>query len=124
MRNAAPTSATWTASSRFARHQRCGEHGKRMHWNIDYFREHAILSEVWHCTPNDPHTEHIWADATSKLSGACVPVQKFDAHDCSAGCASHFFQFSDRVVSRKLAEPGKQSASISRVCRGKKSAFS
>ncbi|MHC2068127.1 GIY-YIG nuclease family protein [Bremerella sp. T1] len=82
--------------SRVARHQRRSDHGKRMHWNVDYFREHAVLREVWYGKTDDPQTEHTWAKTMGTLRGAGVPVEQFGASDCSAGCRSHFFYFSDQ----------------------------
>ncbi len=81
---------------RLARHQRQIADGKKMHWNVDYFREHAMLCEVWYCATPDSAFEHHWANALAELPGATVPVQKFGASDCGSHCPSHFFRLADR----------------------------
>lgn len=43
---------------RLARHQRRISDGKRMHWNVDYYREHALLCELWYCETEDRRFEH------------------------------------------------------------------
>jgi len=97
-------------SRRLARHQRQSADGKRMHWNVDYFREHAILCEVWYCETADSEFEHQWAKTLTELVGATVPVPKFGASDCEAQCPSHFFHLPDRpstaTFRSKLASRG------------------
>jgi Uri superfamily endonuclease len=83
-------------SRRVARHQRRNADGKRMHWNVDYFREHATLCEVWYCETESSEAEHQWACVVRDLTSATVPVLKFGANDCTAGCPSHFFHLADR----------------------------
>jgi hypothetical protein len=67
-----------------------------MHWNVDYFREHALLCELWYCETDDCRFEHHWSQTVADLSGATVPVPKFGASDCKANCPSHFFHLSER----------------------------
>jgi Uri superfamily endonuclease len=81
---------------RLARHQRRIADGKKMHWNVDYFREHALLCELWYCETDDCRFEHHWAQTVTDLSGATVPVPKFGASDCKANCPSHFFHLPER----------------------------
>lgn len=81
---------------RLTRHKRQRADGKRMHWNVDYFRERALLYEVWYSKNADSDVEHLWAKALFELPGASVPVAKFGASDCRAKCPSHFFHAPDR----------------------------
>ncbi len=81
---------------RLARHQRRIADDKKMHWNVDYFREHALLCELWYCETDDCRFEHHWAQTVADLKGATVPVQKFGASDCKAHCPSHFFHLPTR----------------------------
>ena len=81
---------------RLTRHQRRIADGKKMHWNVDYLREHALLCELWCCETDDRRFEHHWAQAVADLMGATVPVRKFGASDCKAHCPSHFFHLSER----------------------------
>lgn len=81
---------------RLARHQSRIADGKRMHWNVDYFREHAMLCEIWYCETDDYRFEHHLAQTVADLSGATVPVPKFGASDCKSDCPSHFFHLSGR----------------------------
>lgn len=81
---------------RLARHQRHTGDRKRFHWHVDYFREHAMLCEIWYCATADSAFEHHWAKTLTALAGATVPVPKFGASDCNAQCPSHFFHLSGR----------------------------
>ena len=83
-------------NSRLARHQRRISDGKRMHFNVDYFREHALLCELWYCETDDRRFEHHWAQTVADLSGVTVSVPKFGASDCKANCTSHFFHLPKR----------------------------
>lgn len=81
---------------RLARHNRQLVDGKRMHWNVDYFREHALLCEIWYSANADSNVEHQWAKPLMELPGASVPVAKFGASDCRVKCPSHFFHLPER----------------------------
>ncbi len=81
---------------RLTRHQRHIGDRKRFHWHVDYFREHALLCEIWYGETAHSEFEHHWAKALSDLVGTTVPVPKFGASDCGAQCPSHFFQLPDR----------------------------
>ena len=83
-------------NSRLAQHQRRISDGKRMHFNVDYFREHALLCELWYCETDDCRFEHHWAQTVTDQMGATVPVRKFGASDCKAHCPSHFFHLPTR----------------------------
>ena len=63
---------------RLTRHQRRIADGKKMHWNVDYFREHALLSELWYYETDDCRFEHHWAQTVADLKWATVPVPKFE----------------------------------------------
>lgn len=95
---------------RLARHQNRIADSKRMHWNIDYFREHAMLCELWYCETGDSGVEHQWAETLTELVDATVPVPKFGASDCKARCQSHLFHLLDRPLTAtfraKLASRG------------------
>jgi hypothetical protein len=87
-----------------------------MHWNVDYFREHALLCELWYCETDDCRFEHHWAQAVADLKGATVPVPKFGASDCKANCPSHFFHLSGRpstAVFRSLLSSRELSSTVS-----------
>lgn len=84
-------------SRRLARHQRRIADDKKMNWNVDYFREHALLCEIWYCEMDDPRLEHSWAQTVAGLKGSTVPVPKFGANDCKADCPSHFFHLPERL---------------------------
>lgn len=101
---------------RLVRHQRRISDGKNMHWNVDYFREHALLCELWYCETDDCRFEHHWAQTVADLSGATVPVPKFGASDCKADCSSHFFHLPTRpstAVFRSLLSSRGLSTTIS-----------
>ncbi|MEW4490889.1 GIY-YIG nuclease family protein [Thalassoglobus sp. JC818] len=81
---------------RLTRPKRQRNDGKRMHWNVDYFRERALLCEIWYSANADSNVEHQWAKALMELPSATAPVAKFGASDCRAKCPSHFFHAPDR----------------------------
>lgn len=83
---------------RLGRHQRQHNTGKRLHWNVDYFREHSTLCEIWHCETADVEVEHQWSRILNELIGGTVPVPKFGASDGEAHCPSHFFYFLNRPL--------------------------
>ena len=101
-------------NGRLAWHQRRISDGKRMHFNVDYFREHALLCELWYCETDDRRFEHHWAQTVTDQMGATVPVRKFGASDCKANCPSHFFHLSGRpstaVFRSKLSSRGHSTA--------------
>jgi Uri superfamily endonuclease len=78
------------------RHRKRRESGKRMHWNVDYFREFAPIREVWFSHTESQRWEHDWAQAILKMHEASTPVVGFGASDCKWGCDSHFFHFPNR----------------------------
>ena len=101
---------------RLARHQRRIADGKKMHWNVDYFREHALLSELWYFETDDCRFEHHWAQTVTDQMGATVPVPKFGASDCKADCSSHFFHLTARpstAVFRSLLSSRGHSTAVS-----------
>ncbi len=82
--------------SRVNRHQNRRVDGKRMHWNVDYFREFAPIAEVWYGYTRRGRMEHDWAQSIGRMNRAGVPVAGFGANDCKQGCSAHFFYFSER----------------------------
>jgi Uri superfamily endonuclease len=77
---------------------------KRLHWHIDYLRQHSELTGIWYAGHDSSH-EHIWALLVSQLPGATVPVPRFGASDCR--CLSHLFHFStppDWVTFKQLMQ--------------------
>ena len=101
---------------RLTRHQRRITDGKNTHWNVDYFREHAQLCELWYCETDNCRFEHHWAQTVADLSGATVPVPKFGASDCKANCPSHFFHLSGRpstAVFRSMLSSRELSSTVS-----------
>lgn len=76
--------------SRLNRHCRLD----KMHrWHIDYFRQAAVLKEVWAFKTTE-QIECRWALAAKDLPGAFIPVPGFGASDCR--CPSHLFYYPDR----------------------------
>lgn len=101
---------------RLARHQRRIADDKKMHWNVDYFREHALLCELWYCETDDCRFEHRWAQTVADLMGATIPVPTFGASDCKANRPSHFFHLPERPstpVFRSLLSLRELSSAIS-----------
>lgn len=116
-------------SRRLERHRSRIADGKNMHWNVDYFREHALLCEIWYSETDDSRFEHYWAQTVADLKGATVPVPKFGASDCKADCPSHFFHLpgcpSTAVFRSRLSSRGHSTAvSVEYIAepRGKRSA--
>ena len=103
---------------RLARHHRIKADTKRMRWNVDFFREHADLTEVWFTETVDKEHEHNWAKAVAGLPGASVPVEGFRTSDCDSGCLSHFFHLPDRPTAglfRSALLQGKVKTPVSAV---------
>jgi Uri superfamily endonuclease len=82
--------------SRVRRHQNRRVDGKRMHWNVDYFRELAPIGEVWYSYTQSDQLEHDWAQSIARMYRASVPFAGFGTNDCGQGCDAHFFYFSER----------------------------
>ncbi len=93
--------------NRTDRHKR---HGKKNHWHVDYFREHADLVEIWF-SHLGAKFEHQWAKTFSKLSWAHVPIAKFGSSDCKDGCPAHFFRFNRRPTVSLLRALNRASSS-------------
>lgn len=80
-------------AGRLNRHQRLAEDiagRKRLHWHIDYLRQHSELWGAWYAVHDTSH-EHSWASLVSQLPGATMPVPRFGASDCH--CSSHLYHF-------------------------------
>lgn len=77
-------------TARLAHHQHRPK--PRLHWHIDYLREHAALLEVWGiATP--ARLERCWAHALALTPGLSIPAPGFGASDSDA--ASHLFYTPD-----------------------------
>jgi len=63
---------------------------RRPHWHLDFLKQHATISAVWHCS-EDVGREHSWAEAMSRMRGASLPVTNFGSSDCR--CRTHLFRF-------------------------------
>ena len=78
--------------ARVSRHLRMD---KRLHWHVDYLREHVTPSEIW-VTYEAKHLEHEWAGILLGRTDI-TPVQSFGCSDCN--CYSHLFHSSAEPVS-------------------------
>ena len=79
---------------------RCGRHArlpgdrKTNRWNVDYFREHATLVEVWFAhLPAE--FEHRWSQSFARLGISSVPVKRMGGWDCRK-CPAHFYKLKQR----------------------------
>lgn len=75
---------------------RVGRHAstaKRKRWHIDYLLDLVRPIETW-CTVGTEKHEHVWAQATSRISGAVVPMRGFGSSGCR--CESHLCHFAKR----------------------------
>lgn len=108
-------SALGGLQTRLKRHHRTRRDAKKMHWNVDYFREYAELHEVWYSFSEDSEPEHSWAHQFHSMAACSVPVAKFGASDCKSGCIAHFFQCASRPIAPMLRSGTEQSRSF-RVC--------
>ncbi|MCJ7701215.1 MAG: GIY-YIG nuclease family protein [Anaerolineales bacterium] len=71
----------------------------RLHWHIDYLRSMAqVRGWAYFVTAAGLHppvpTECEWSLFLAGLPGAIIPVPKFGASDCRAGCPAHLVHFS------------------------------
>jgi Uri superfamily endonuclease len=81
-------------AARAARHLARAGRSKRIHWHVDYLREHATAVEVWARPGAGPQMECAWAAAMRALPGAQPGPRGFGASDCR--CAGHLVRFSVR----------------------------
>ncbi|MEX2217035.1 MAG: GIY-YIG nuclease family protein, partial [Phycisphaeraceae bacterium] len=73
---------------------------KKLRWNVDHFRPHAALTEIWFS--HDVHERECqWAQALAGLRGASVPVDGFGSHDCDC-CPAHLIRLDQRPVAQML----------------------
>ena len=63
-------------------------HTKKMHWHIDYLREHVEIIAIW-CTYDPLQREHQWSASFQQMASASTPFSRFGASDCK--CPSHLF---------------------------------
>ena len=68
----------------------------KLHWHIDYLRQHAEVVNTWYVA--DQRYEHRWAQQLDAIEELSVPVAAFGSSDCT--CESHLF-FSDKVLSQQ-----------------------
>ncbi len=71
-----------------ARISRHIKRSKKLHWHIDYLRQHTTLQEVWFDS-YPARQEHRWAEALESSGRMRIPFPRFGASDCS--CESHLF---------------------------------
>jgi Uri superfamily endonuclease len=82
--------------SRVQRHRLRSEDGKKLHWQIDYLCEFAIVTEAWFSYTSSKRWEHEWAKTCCEMRDATVPVVKFGSSDCRNGCQAHLVYFAMR----------------------------
>lgn len=87
---------TGGVKSRVQRHGLRSEDGKKLHWQIDFLREFASVTEVWFSYTRSKRWEHEWAKACCEMREATVPVIKFGSSDCRSGCRAHLVYFATR----------------------------
>ena len=72
---------------------RLGHHlrqARRLHWHIDYLRQHAAIDEIWFVEKTQ-RFEHRWAELVTDLPGCQPVIPGLGASDC--GCMTHLFHF-------------------------------
>ena len=71
--------------ARIERHLRID---KPRHWHIDFLRPRArVIAVYYSVTPT--HFECAWSQALIALPSASIPIPRFGASDCKAGCPAH-----------------------------------
>jgi Uri superfamily endonuclease len=78
-------------AARVARHLARAGGGKRVHWHVDYLREHVTVVEAWALPGAPPQMECRWAATLRALAGAEAGPSRFGASDCR--CAGHLVRF-------------------------------
>lgn len=72
--------------ARLARHRRCLGNDKRVHWHLDYLRQHSTWGGAWsHSSPK--RLECSWATELRALPRAHMVAPGFGASDCR--CSAH-----------------------------------
>jgi Uri superfamily endonuclease len=66
---------------------------ERPHWHIDYFRQVALLQEIW-LSPGNERREQAWVDLMLAIPGATVVAEGFGATDSDR--ESHLIYFDVR----------------------------
>ncbi|MBN1317114.1 MAG: GIY-YIG nuclease family protein [Anaerolineales bacterium] len=84
-------------ASRLNRHCR---QEKKHRWHIDYFRQSAILEQVW-AFPTTERLECAWAVAAMALPNAKIPVPGLGSSDCR--CPSHLIHYPIRPDPARFA---------------------
>ncbi len=64
----------------------------RWHWHIDYVRAVAEVQNVFY-TVTDERLECAWSQVLAGLPLSFIPIPRFGASDCRAGCAAHLVAF-------------------------------
>lgn len=89
---------------------------KRLHWHIDYLREHTFIEEVWVCREYKK-SEHAWARFLENHIAASQPVPGFGCSDCT--CSTHLFHFDSHTSFTRIASSADRSfpgdASLTRI---------
>jgi len=87
---------------------RVGRHLRRSaqpHWHIDWLLPHVCVVGYW-CSSSPVRLECEWSAALLNLRDTFIPLKKFGASDCHAGCAAHLIAFGStsplRPITREL----------------------
>jgi Uri superfamily endonuclease len=86
--------------SRLNRHVR-DDRSKPPHWHIDFLRAVTQIIEIWWSVGTD-HDECDWSKGFRRMRRATVPLDKFGASDCTAGCPAHLYRPPRRLRVRTL----------------------
>ena len=87
-------------ASRVGRHSRFLGDSKKSKWQIDWFREHAVLVEVWFAhVPKE--FECRWSMFWARLGISSVPLKKMGSSDCRC-CPAHFYKLKSRPTASAL----------------------
>ncbi len=91
---------------RIARHRRLAQNkAGRLHWHLDYLLVHRLVE--W--TGDEALSGKSECDVSLYIAsskGVSVPVPRFGASDCRAGCKSHLYRLSRSGI-HNLAAPFK-----------------
>lgn len=68
---------------------------ERPHWHIDYFRQEALIGEIW-ISPDEEKHEPEWVEILLAIPGAMTPVEGFGSSD--SRMESHLIYFDVRPL--------------------------
>ncbi|MBN2320002.1 MAG: GIY-YIG nuclease family protein [Acidobacteria bacterium] len=102
-------SARKSIESRVSRHRRLADTKTgKLHWHIDYLLTHPKITLIG----QDAYAgcrECAVAQILASLKGVSIPVPRFGASDCRAGCGAHLFQVG-KTAKRKMSPSAIQKA--------------